>query len=730
MFQESIRAAGLSPRDAGTVGLEALDPAKHFDVAFLQHVFRIENAAQIGWDSPQQALAKSHVQIRQQQLERNTIARNSPLNLGEFQLVVNANVIPEPDGYGGFQSEVLFDEKLTYNPSTCVDEVVWPNLFDDSCVRSTTDPPRHDARSASAPDFTDSDHVGALVELDVHCNSVTDNNTFVRLTRFPDGGVSASAFFLADDTTETVGDVNPPYADELEIDCVLVPPAMSLRAFGPGVECDSEGKCTAPFDEDNPTTFTIAVDADAIPDGYGGFKLEMFFAGLVYEVRPCSVEVIWRPDSPTAFNCTAFPPPTGTNAQNVRRLNVRATENALPPLIPDFSVGTLAEMRVSLQKDSQSVVGLTNYNPSALPPAVANTAGSTFLKANEPLEGNLEFQNLTEIGNRTLDVDGDTVKDETDEFLVLDLLRINCVAPEPEPTATITPTVTNTLEVPPTATDTPCPDGICPTPTETHTPTVTDTPTETHTPTEAHTPTITPTPAPLDSAHDTVPPGGKVTTGFNAEPGDPVETSVTLPVGGKVSIIEKVVVQPDPPGFHLFGQQVNISAPAGTAQFPLIIRFLVDESIVPDGITAANLPLFKGGILVPNCTGAPEKASPDPCVAKRNTLTGPAEGDLQLTVHTSTASAWNFGEPLEPPDGEKPDLGDVNGDGGIDPLDALWVLFQSAEIAEMPFPNVADVNGDGVINPLDASLILQFSAGMIDEFPGAPSGILWSWLGF
>ncbi|MCH8007917.1 MAG: hypothetical protein IIC91_03565, partial [Chloroflexi bacterium] len=221
-----------------------------------------------------------------------------------------------------------------------------------------------------------------------------------------------------------------------------------------------------------------------------------------------------------------------------------------------------------------------------------------------------------------------------------------------------------------------------------------------------------------------------VTTGFNAEPGDPVETSVTLPVGGQVSIIEKLIVQPDPPGFHLIGQQVNISAPAGTAQFPLIIQFLLDESIIPDGVTAANLPLFKGGILVPDCTGAPEKASPDPCVAKRNTLTGPAEGDIQLTVHTSTASAWNFGQPTDTPPPTKPDLGDVNGDTVIDPLDSLWVLFETAGIADMPFPNVADVNGDGVIDPLDASLILQFSAGLIDTFPGAPSGVFWSWLGF
>lgn len=667
------------------------------------------------------------------------------LKKGEFTILVKANVIPTPDGYGGFQSEVLFDEKLTYNPRSCTAEVdVWPGLFPASCTSSSFTVPgtptpsvtpvvhvRHSARSASAPDFTKSNHVGPLVELDVHCNSVTSNDTFARLTVLSTQNLSGSTFFLADDSTEEIGAVNPPYADVLEIDCVLVKPRMSLTAFGPGVVCDSEDKCTVTFDADDPSTFTIGVDASAIPDGYGGFQLQTFFAGLRYEERSCFDEVVWRPDSPTAFNCTAFPPPAANVPENQRRLDARATENALLPLLSDFSVGRLAEMQVSCREESQSVVGLTKYEASANPleGGIANPDGSTFFRPDVSESGSFRLTTMQTHGQRTLDVDGDGVKDESALYQLLDLLRINCVEAPPEPTATITPTATNTLEVPPTATNTPCPGGACPTPTETDTPTETNTPTKTPTPTETNTPTITPTPAPPDSAHDTVPPGGKVTTGFGAEPGDPIETSVTLPVGGKVSIIEKLIVQPDPPGFHLFGQQVNISAPAGTSQFPLTIQFLIDESIVPEGVTAANVSLFKGGILVPNCTGPADKASPDPCVAKRFTLTGPAEGDIQLTVFSSTASAWNFGQPTDTTPPEKPDLGDVNGDTVIDPLDSLWVLFETAGIADMPFPNVADVNGDGVIDPLDASLILQFSAGLIDTFPGAPSGVFWSWLG-
>ena len=153
-----------------------------------------------------------------------------PVN-GSLTLAIDAIGIPAA-GYIGVQTFVVFGPDLTYNITGApTDEVVWPDLFDDSCVRSTTDPPRHDARSASAPDFTESDHAGPLVELDVYCNSVTNNDTFVRLTAFPNGGVSASAFFLADDSTEEIGRVDDPLADKLEIDCVLAPPEMSLTAI-------------------------------------------------------------------------------------------------------------------------------------------------------------------------------------------------------------------------------------------------------------------------------------------------------------------------------------------------------------------------------------------------------------------------------------------------------------------------------------------------------------------
>jgi cysteine-rich repeat protein len=166
----------------------------------------------------------------------------------------------------------------------------------------------------------------------------------------------------------------------------------------------------------------------------------------------------------------------------------------------------------------------------------------------------------------------------------------------------------------------------------------------------------------------TVLPGGTVTTdtqGNGATPTEPVQTAVTSPADGTITITETAATGTPPTGFALVGEQVTVSAPAATPDVPLILAFLIDASRIPAGADETTIQIFKDGVLVPACAGAPGVASPDPCVSDRQLLAG---GDVQITVLTSTASVWTFAVStcgngvLDP--GEQCDDGNtVDGDG-------------------------------------------------------------------
>ncbi len=149
----------------------------------------------------------------------------------------------------------------------------------------------------------------------------------------------------------------------------------------------------------------------------------------------------------------------------------------------------------------------------------------------------------------------------------------------------------------------------------------------------------------LDGASQTVGGGETVQTGGAPSASDPTETAVTTPAtgaGGSVTITEGPVNQGTPSGFQVLDWQVNVSAPAGTTADPLQLVFRVDASILPAGTNETNLQVFRNGSAVPACTGLPNQASPDPCIPTggRVALGG---GDVQVTVLSSAASAWNFG---------------------------------------------------------------------------------------
>ena len=141
-------------------------------------------------------------------------------------------------------------------------------------------------------------------------------------------------------------------------------------------------------------------------------------------------------------------------------------------------------------------------------------------------------------------------------------------------------------------------------------------------------------------ASQTVGPGGSVTTdveGNGATPTDPLETTVTTPSGGTISIREVAATASAPTGFSFVGYQVNITAPAETPANPLVLVFRLDASIVPAGQNQNTIEIRRNGALVPDCIGA--GATPDPCVAARNLL---PDADVEIAVRTSAASAWTF----------------------------------------------------------------------------------------
>jgi len=136
-------------------------------------------------------------------------------------------------------------------------------------------------------------------------------------------------------------------------------------------------------------------------------------------------------------------------------------------------------------------------------------------------------------------------------------------------------------------------------------------------------------------------PGGTATTdteGDGATPADPLESSVMSPNAGAVTITEASVAGAPPAGFTFFGQQADITAPPASAADPLVLSFRLDATILPPG-GIADVQVFKDEVLVGECPSAAQ-AIPDPCISARVTL---ADGDGEITVLTSTASAWNFG---------------------------------------------------------------------------------------
>lgn len=133
----------------------------------------------------------------------------------------------------------------------------------------------------------------------------------------------------------------------------------------------------------------------------------------------------------------------------------------------------------------------------------------------------------------------------------------------------------------------------------------------------------------------------------DATAADPIESAVTTPSGttsGTVRILEQAAPPAPVAGFTFLGTAVNVTTslvPAPTASAPLRLVFRFHASLVPPDQDSDTIIVMKDGAAVPECTGLAGTAEPDPCVELRDRQ---ADGDVVVTVLTSSASDWTFAE--------------------------------------------------------------------------------------
>jgi cysteine-rich repeat protein/probable HAF family extracellular repeat protein len=203
----------------------------------------------------------------------------------------------------------------------------------------------------------------------------------------------------------------------------------------------------------------------------------------------------------------------------------------------------------------------------------------------------------------------------------------------------------------------------------------------------------------------TIPAGGGTISGSGA--------SVTSPNGGAVSIVETSATGSPAVGFGVIGKLFLLTIPPATASQPLNLTFTIPAADLPSGTDYLTMAISKDGVVVPACSGPAGEASPDPCVTSRTLL---GNGDVQVVVLTSTASAWAFTAPLcggRQASGLKMTVAKLNTAPGDDKLN-----LKGSMTLPVPFSPALD--------PLTTGVRLQFSnagATMLDvTIPGGAYG--------
>jgi alpha-tubulin suppressor-like RCC1 family protein len=99
--------------------------------------------------------------------------------------------------------------------------------------------------------------------------------------------------------------------------------------------------------------------------------------------------------------------------------------------------------------------------------------------------------------------------------------------------------------------------------------------------------------------------------------------------------------------------------------------------------------------------------------------TAPVEAQIKVSPQPTPPIAATRTPTRTPPPGPGCLLiGDANGDGNVNAIDASLILQRGAGLVGGLTCNAqADVNGDGSVNAIDASLVLQYAAGLLDQLP-------------
>jgi hypothetical protein len=163
--------------------------------------------------------------------------------------------------------------------------------------------------------------------------------------------------------------------------------------------------------------------------------------------------------------------------------------------------------------------------------------------------------------------------------------------------------------------------------------------------------TVTVTAPSTDDVFRYIPPaGGIISTGSTTSAANPQSTTVDVPStpnGVPAAISEVNASSPQDAcgeGATCVGQISVVTIPGRfSATDPLHLSFLLDPSELKHlpKKQLLHLPMYHDGVLVPDCTGAPGVASPDPCVSAHKIIKGkPGHFRLEIDVNSSTNGRW------------------------------------------------------------------------------------------